>query len=306
MATELDEAGSGTLLRSGTAARLAGVSPATLRIWEHRYGVVAPPRSAAGQRTYSMRDVQRLRLIKRLTLEGHAIGTLARLEMDELVRLSAGSAAPVGEQRVLVVGRAAARRLQDHLRPAPAFVYDDLEQLEQGLAQSGGADVLVIQVPTLHSPLTDRVLALRAGLPAPAVILVYGFGAEAAADALRAAGVTVLREPVTGKALARLVVGARPPAPVRAAEIATRARRYTDAELSSLRETPSRVACECPRHLAEIVTLLGSFEVYSGECVARNEADAALHRHLHEVTSAARVMFEQALERVVLDEGLAV
>src|SRR5688572_23909926 len=109
MPTELDEAVSGTLLRSGTAARLAGVSPATLRIWEHRYGVVAPPRSAAGQRTYSMRDVQRLRLIKRLTLEGHAIGTVARLEIDELVRLSAGSATPAGEQRVLVVGRAAAR-----------------------------------------------------------------------------------------------------------------------------------------------------------------------------------------------------
>ena len=186
-------------------------------------------------------------------------------------------------------------------------MYEDLAQLEQGLAQAGGADVLVIQVPTLHASQTDRVLALRATLPAPAVILVYGFGTEAAADALRAAGVTVLREPVTGKALARLVVGARPPrAVVRAAEIATRARRYTDAELSSLRETPSRVACECPRHLAEIVTLLASFEVYSGECVARNEADAALHRHLHEVTAAARATFEQALERVVLDEGLVV
>jgi DNA-binding transcriptional MerR regulator len=306
MSTESDEPGVATLLRSGTAARLAGVSPATLRIWEHRYGVVAPPRSAPGQRTYSMRDVQRLRLIKRLTLEGHAIGTLARLDIDELARLSAGSAAPAGAQRVLVVGRAAARRLQDHLRPAPAFVYEDLAQLEQGLAQAGGADVLVIQVPTLHASQTDRVLALRATLPAPAVILIYGFGTEAAADALRAAGVTVLREPVTGKALARLVVGARPPPRVRAAEIATRARRYTDAELSSLRETPSRVACECPRHLAEIVTLLASFEVYSGECVARNEADAALHRHLHEVTAAARATFEQALERVVLDEGLVI
>jgi DNA-binding transcriptional MerR regulator len=306
MPVDPEETGSSTLIRSGTAARLAGVSPATLRIWEHRYGVVAPPRSPAGQRTYSMGDVQRLRLIKRLTLEGHAIGTLARLDVDELVRLSAGGTVPTGEQRVLVVGRAAARRLEDHLRPAPAFVYDELEQLEQALAQAGSADVLVIQVPTLHASLSARVLALRAGLPAPVVILVYGFGTEAAAEALRAAGVTVLREPVTGKALARLVVAARPAPVVRAGPTATTPRRYSDAELSSLRETPSRVACECPRHLAEIVTMLASFEVYSGECVARNEADAALHRHLHEVTSVARTMFEQALERVVLDEGLVV
>ncbi|KQW38490.1 MerR family transcriptional regulator [Rhizobacter sp. Root404] len=307
MPSDADESPSTTLLRSGTAARLAGVSPATLRIWEHRYGVVAPPRSPAGQRTYSMGDVQRLRLIKRLTLEGHAIGTLARLDVDELARLSAGHAAPTGEQRVLVVGRAAARRLEDHLRPAPAFVYDELEQLERALAQAGSADVLVIQVPTLHAQLAARVLAVRAELPVPAVILVYGFGTEAAADALRAAGVTVLREPVTGKALARLVVAARPAPAVRAMMPTAKStpRRYSDAELSSLRETPSRIACECPRHLAEIVTLLSSFEVYSGECVARNDADAALHRHLHDVTAAARTMFEQALERVVLDEGLA-
>lgn len=30
-------------LRSGAAARLAGISASTLRIWEHRYGVVLPP-----------------------------------------------------------------------------------------------------------------------------------------------------------------------------------------------------------------------------------------------------------------------
>ena len=304
------EADSKTLVRSGTAARLAGVSPATLRIWEHRYGVVAPPRSASGQRTYSMRDVQRLRLIKRLTLEGHAIGTLARLGIDELARLSAGSTAPSGEQRVLVVGRAVARQLEDHLRPAPSFIYESLDLLERSVAEAGGADVLVIELPTLHASLTARVLALRAELPAPAVILVYGFGTEAAADGLRAAGVTVLRQPVTGKALARLIVSARPVAVVRAAATPavspTMARRYSDAELSALRETPSRIACECPRHLAEIVTLLASFETYSSECVSRTDADAALHRHLFEVTSAARAMFEQALERVVLDEGLGV
>lgn len=48
--------GTNALMRSGTSARLAGISLSTPRIWEHRYGVAAPVKSAAGQRTYSMRD----------------------------------------------------------------------------------------------------------------------------------------------------------------------------------------------------------------------------------------------------------
>ncbi|MBC7939178.1 MAG: MerR family transcriptional regulator, partial [Chitinophagaceae bacterium] len=99
-------------LRSGTAARLAGLSAATLRVWEHRYGVVSPPRSASGQRTYSMDDVQRLRLIKRLTLDGHAIGTVAHLPVDALVQLSAGDrASSAQEPRVVVVGAILAQKL---------------------------------------------------------------------------------------------------------------------------------------------------------------------------------------------------
>jgi DNA-binding transcriptional MerR regulator len=296
-------------LRSGTAARLAGLSPSTLRIWEHRYGVVSPPKSPAGQRAYSMLDVQRLRLLKRLTLEGHAIGTLAGLPHDELVRLSSGNReASSGEQRVLVVGRSLAQKLEGRLRPSVALVFDDLEHAEKDVAGCGAVDVLVVHVASLHASMTERVLALRADLPATTVIVVYSFGAESAVDALRSAGVTVRREPVTGKDLARLIAASTSrqlPAP-ESSDARPGPRLYSDAELVSLAETPSRVTCECPRHLAEIVTMLVGFERYSAECLSQNDADAALHQHLHDVASVARTMFEQALARVVIDEGLVV
>ncbi len=297
-----------TLLRSGTAARLAGLTPSTLRIWEHRYGVVSPPRSPAGQRTYSMADIERLRLIKRLTLEGHAIGTVAGLPHDELLRLTGQGESLSAEQRVLVVGRALAQKLEGRLRPSVALAFDDLDHAEKGVARSGAVDVLVVYVSSLHASVTERVVALRAELPAPAAVVVYSFGAEAAADALRAAGVVVRREPVTGKELAQLIVASQSqPLPMPEASGARPAPRlFSDAELVSLAEAPSRVACECPRHLAEIVTLLAGFERYSAECVSQNEVDAALHRHLQDVASAARTMFEQALATVVIDEGLVV
>lgn len=49
----------------GEVSRLVGVSPATLRAWE-RSGLVAPDRSPAGYRRYTLADVERLRRIRRL------------------------------------------------------------------------------------------------------------------------------------------------------------------------------------------------------------------------------------------------
>lgn len=296
-----------SVLRSGTAARLAGLSTATLRVWEHRYGVVSPPKSSSGQRTYSMDDVQRLRLIKRLTLEGHAIGTVANLAVEALVRLSSGHpGGSAAEQRVVVIGAALAQKLDGRLRPSAAVVFADLDEAEREVARCGATDVLVIHVASLHTPVTDRVLALRAGLPAQTVVVVYSFGAEPAADALRKAGVTVRREPVSGNELAKLIVSSKPLSQPDQRGVRAAPRLYSDSELVSLAEMPSKVACECPRHLAEIVTLLVGFEHYSAECVSRDEKDADMHRHLLEVTAAARTMFEQALSKVVIDEGLAV
>lgn len=302
-----DELGTKTLMRSGTAARLAGLSPSTLRIWEHRYGVVAPPKTASGQRAYSMDDIERLRLVKRLTVEGYAIGTIANLSMDALVELSSGSHSPsLGTQRVFLVGQAVARKLENRLRPAPAEVFDDLSHAEREVASAGAVDVLVIHTLTLHELTSERVLKLRDSLPAQKIIVVYSFGREAVAEALRAGGATVRREPISGKELARLITAARPNELAVKQLAQTSSRRFSDTELVALMEVPTTLDCECPRHLAEIVTLLVGFELYSTECAARNEDDAALHRHLHEVTGAARTMLEQALARLVIEEGLVI
>ena len=50
------------------AAELAGMHPQTLRIYEAK-GLVRPKRTAGNTRLYSERDVERLRVIQRLTTE---------------------------------------------------------------------------------------------------------------------------------------------------------------------------------------------------------------------------------------------
>ncbi|MCL6468813.1 MAG: MerR family transcriptional regulator, partial [Ralstonia sp.] len=70
--------------RSGEAAKLARMSASTLRIWERKYAVVAPPKSASGQRLYTEEDIERLRLIRGLVDCGHAIGAVAGLNVESL------------------------------------------------------------------------------------------------------------------------------------------------------------------------------------------------------------------------------
>src|ERR687894_2956947 len=72
------------------AAELVGMHPQTLRIYEQK-GLVQPKRTPGNTRLYSERDLERLRLIQRLTTE---LGlNLAGVEMvlalrDEVERLN--------------------------------------------------------------------------------------------------------------------------------------------------------------------------------------------------------------------------
>ena len=73
----------------GVVAERTGLTPDVLRVWERRYGVVEPSRSAGGQRVYSDADIERLSLLHRATRGGHNISqvaTLSREKLEDLVR----------------------------------------------------------------------------------------------------------------------------------------------------------------------------------------------------------------------------
>ena len=61
-----------------------GLTPDLLRVWEKRYGVVTPTRSAGGQRLYSDADVERLALLTRAVSGGRTISQVAKLSATEL------------------------------------------------------------------------------------------------------------------------------------------------------------------------------------------------------------------------------
>jgi DNA-binding transcriptional MerR regulator/methylmalonyl-CoA mutase cobalamin-binding subunit len=68
--------------------RQTGLTPHLLRAWEKRYAAVRPTRSASGRRVYSDLDLRRLKLLSRITKQGHPIGSVATLPDEVLENLA--------------------------------------------------------------------------------------------------------------------------------------------------------------------------------------------------------------------------
>ena len=317
--------------RSGAVARMVRIPVATLRIWERRYQVVGPALTPSGHRLYSGADVERLLVIKQLVDQGHAIGSLAHLPMAGLLEIAdaravlaaPADAAPPLRARAALIGLGLPRRL-GAIAVQRVATWADLAAAEQGMAAAGAdgtplrAELLVAEMATLQPESATRLLALMRQLGAEQAVVVYGFGPEAVADRLRRAGCRLHRAPLDDGALRALVstlsatatglprvmatVG-EAPAPM-AAGTRVPPRRFSDDALVQLAAASGTMACECPRHVAELVMLLAHFETYSAECVNRGPDDAALHTHLHRVAGTARAMFEDALMRVAEAESL--
>ena len=79
-------------------AKLTGLSKDVVRVWERRYGLVKPLRSANRYREYTDEDVALLRFLKEELDRGQTIGALAVEGRDSLLqRMRAGAAATTQE-----------------------------------------------------------------------------------------------------------------------------------------------------------------------------------------------------------------
>lgn len=116
----------------GVASDRTGVSAATLRAWEDRYGAVRPDRSAGGHRLYTDRELRRLRILKRLTDHGHRIGGIADRPTPELAGMLEDERAPEPDGSRDAAG--SARDVVEELRGAVERY--DPDRLEAGLRRA--------------------------------------------------------------------------------------------------------------------------------------------------------------------------
>jgi len=297
--------------RSGVAARLAGLSVETLRVWERRYDISGTRRSASGQRLYTADQVQRLGLLKQLVDRGHPIGQLAHLSTDDLRTLGGGArdGMLVRPIDVVVIGLGLARRIaaspHDTLLlnvQASCSRFDSAECLVPGLR----TEVLLVEMSEPDEHAIPMIAAVSSALHAAAVVVLYRFSPSATIRALRAQGWLVARVPSEMGELVPLCRQALEGQhlPARAAGGPPAGPRFDEETLAGITGASSTLACECPRHMAELLLMIGSFERYSAQCASRNSADAQLHLDLHQSAGQARMILEAALERLAHAEGI--
>ena len=193
--------------------------------------------------------------------------------------------------------------------------FDSAAQAAAAL-QGSHLDALLFHEPQLHGGWLAAVEAAAPALVAVPKAVLYSFAADPVCEALATAGTALLREPQPDAVVAQWLnslssmAASRPnAAPQAVAHLPTPGaepvppRRWDDAALADFASVSPTIACECPRHVAELLMQLSHFEAYSAECERRNAADSELHAYLRRVAAASRARFEAALEHVALHEG---
>ena len=316
-----------SVYKIGVVSRLTGISAETLRIWERRYDTVTPGRTEAGDRLYDAGDIARLRLIKQLVDHGDNIGSVACLPEQALqARVNEVRAAVArtprlvtgASLRLLVIGEVLSVKLQELAETMEevelAATYGDGHAFENEINHTA-ADVMIIDQPTLQADTITRVVKWLTRSKIAHAVIVYRFSSDETLRQLPHSKCSTLRAPVEAETLLEhcqalaggvaststsetpLDIVSTVPAPPR---------RFSDEILAQIAAISSTIKCECPHHLAELVTSLSAFEQYSFECESASPRDAALHAYLNNTASHARHMIEEALELVIEAEGLKI
>ena len=223
--------------------------------------------------------------------------------------------APATESvRLLLVGTGAAARWGEALRGMEGLQVvgqvDDSAVSELALQQVH-ADLVLADLGAVHMESVDWLGRLVRTVGARQMIVIYGFANTQVQEALRARAAVLRRSPLAPdefrqtvletvrgwRSVSQALLNLPDPAP---------APRFDTTDLVELIAAMPKVACECPKHMSELVTLLGQFEAYSADCESRHPADVALHAYLYRVAGHARALMEEALATVAQAEGVTV
>jgi DNA-binding transcriptional MerR regulator len=319
--------------RISEVSRMTGVAPHTLRAWERRYETVKPDRSSGGERLYTDEDVERLLLMHRLQDHGHAIGRIAHLTADELrdalarygdnqmlhaVDVRRTMVEQPGSVRLGVLDPRLAARGHALAHDAPALDlvhrFDSVEGALRKLREAP-IDVLVVHLSSLGAlPWKPLEKMLDASPDVRFAVVTYDFAPRELVRRVTSERSLTLKEPYDLRELERTVldgmfrrlVDERVSDDGGFIEPATRNAppRFTTDQLGRLQQLDSAIKCECPNHLATLISSLADFERYCRECESRNEQDARVHRMLYVETGKARTIVEEALQTLVAIENI--
>ena len=296
-------------LTISAVTQLTGIPAHTIRKWESRHGIATPERTPTGRREYSQSQVDTLRLIKQLSHQGHSLAHLADLDQTALQELAqqhrTGGEIPRPDpvRSVILVGETMGRHLTHstaiHTRHTQNWRHWLADSLADAPDASWHQHVLVLDTLNLNNQDVEQLcdLSLRCGQ----LVLIYRHLSRPQLTELKNADVQCVQGPASDGVLLhalQLPNLAQQPAQI------TRDPLFSATELARIAAMSPTLACECPNHIARLLTEIHSFEEYSQQCLNDSQEDIALHTQLYELAGQARVLFEDALLNVAAADGI--
>ena len=182
-------------------ANRTGLSADVLRVWERRYGAVAPVRTESNRRLYSDADIERLQLIRRAIEGGRSIKIVARLSREELRDLLFEDVKPLDPQHVVEkpTDAAQAEQLAAYMANFLAAVRTlDRDELEKALTRASLSFARPILIERLLIPLLHKMGELWSS---GSLRIVHEHSASAVLRAFFDGMLTASRLPATSPAL---------------------------------------------------------------------------------------------------------
>jgi hypothetical protein len=235
----------------------------------------------------------------------------------------------LGAVRVGVLGKRIVGQISQHDSvPGPIALVELSETLDRFRPRiaAARADVLVIELCALGEDAQGELGHLLGLSGAREVIVLYDFAPKPLLVALSASRARLLKQPVSVEEVWQAVLavaecwaaqlaaaaqadgalGTGSDAPKSSAKLEIPQRIFDDCQLGRIAEISTTIECECPNHLARIISSLVGFEGYSLTCESESSADEEMHAQLRLEIARARAIVEAALTRVLEHDGIVI
>ena len=309
------------LYKIGAIARLTGITPMTIRMWQTRYDAVSPVRTEGKQRLYTERDLTKLSLLKELTDHGDSIGMVAGLTVEELENRLKEQTLKRGTRekqtnhtpiKVAVLGygfpQLGNADVGAYAAPLELVGQFNPENALSNEIKACQPDLLIFQIASLQPDSPGLIEEAIEHSGAQGACVVYAFGPKKVVRDITNGLILPLRAPVNVQELTlaanHLLKSAERPRAEDETAAQIQQRRYSDPQLWEIVNQPNAIKCECPQHLSHILFSLNNFEAYMKDCENRNTKDAEVHQYLHKVAAESRACLEKAMDKLVEHENL--
>ncbi|AQA18780.1 hypothetical protein BST95_11565 [Halioglobus japonicus] len=297
----------------GTVARLTGVKPDTLRVWERRYHLGASHKSPTGRRQYTQTDLDHLQLISALVQSGTRIGEIAnsdRKTLEHLLESSTGTAAAAPRPRVTFVGQRLAGWLEEHqgyLAKCNARITSSsvIEFLEAASSREFQCDALVVESTSLGPEAWRRLNSARECLGDPCLMILADSISDHWREELDRAGVASAPFPPEPTELAYYLAHGITERETEAGHssladlVARRPHSFSDKQLRELQEAS-------PDGYQKLVSMVQDLNELEDTCASRDGdtwQQAASNAVIYALVRQARWLTERALETAVSPHG---